>query len=73
MRIPFRLEQNAQRQGPTPGRMKRCKPFRLVKYFTFSSLIFVFLGAIVLSALTSHWARAMQLKKSEDYALLAGK
>lgn len=46
------------------------KPFRLVKYFTFTSLIVIFLGTVVLSALNTHWARMLQLKKSEDYALV---
>ncbi len=46
------------------------KPFRLVKYFTFTSLIVMFLGTIILSALNSYWVRSMVLKKSEDYAML---
>lgn len=49
---------------------ERAKPFRLVKYFTYSSLIVIFLGTIVLSMLNTHWARAMQRQTSEDYALL---
>ena len=49
---------------------ERAKPFRLVKYFTFTSLIVIFFGTIVLSVLTTHWVRAMQYQKSEDYALL---
>ncbi|PIE67170.1 MAG: two-component sensor histidine kinase [Deltaproteobacteria bacterium] len=49
---------------------ERTKPFRLVKYFTFSSLILIFLGTIVLSVLNTHWVRSMQYQKSEDYALL---
>lgn len=46
------------------------KPFRLVKFFTMTSLIVIFSGAIILSALNIHWARQMQIQKSEDYALL---
>ncbi len=46
------------------------KPFRLVKYFTIISLLVIFIGALVLSFLNIHWARAMQLKKSEEYALV---
>jgi two-component system, NtrC family, sensor histidine kinase HydH len=46
------------------------KPFRLVKYFTIISLVVIFIGALVLSFLNIHWARAMQLKKSEEYALV---
>ncbi len=49
---------------------EKAKPFRLVKYFTFTSLILIFLGTLILSWLNTHWARTMQLKKSEDYALL---
>ena len=49
---------------------ERIKPFRLVKYFTFSSLIVIFIGTIILSVLNTHWVRSMQNRKSEDYALL---
>ena len=46
------------------------KPFRLVKFFTISSLIVIFSGTIILSALNIHWARQMQIQKNEEYALL---
>ena len=49
---------------------EKVKPFRLVKYFTFSSLIVIFIGALLLSLLNIHWAKKMILKKSENYALL---
>lgn len=49
---------------------EKIKPFRLVKYFTFTSLVVIFLGTVVLSVLNTHWARTLQLKKSEDYALV---
>ncbi|BBO90815.1 sensor histidine kinase [Desulfosarcina ovata] len=49
---------------------ERVKPFRLVKYFTFTSLIVIFIGTIILSVLNTHWVRSMQYQKSEDYALL---
>ena len=49
---------------------EKIKPFRLVKYFTVTSLVFIFLGTIVLSILNTHWARAMLRQNSEDYALL---
>jgi two-component system, NtrC family, sensor histidine kinase HydH len=49
---------------------EKARPFRLVKYFTYTSLVFLFLGILVLSLLNTHWARSMQLKKSEDYAHL---
>jgi signal transduction histidine kinase len=49
---------------------EKVKPFRLVKYFTFTSLIVIFCGTIVLSLLNTRWARNLQLQKSEDYAYL---
>ncbi len=50
--------------------MERGKPFRLVKYFTITSLIIIFAGTIILSVLNIHWARRLQLEKNKDYALL---
>jgi two-component system sensor histidine kinase HydH len=47
---------------------ERIKPFRLVKYFTFTGLIVIFLMTIILSVLNTHWVKTMQRKKSEDYA-----
>ena len=49
---------------------EKTKPFRLVKYFTFTSLIVIFLGTLALSFINTHWAKTMQLEKSEEYALL---
>lgn len=49
---------------------EKVKPFKLIKYFTFTSLILIFLGILILAGLNNHWARMMQLKKSEDYAKL---
>lgn len=49
---------------------EKTKPFWLVKYFTVSSLIVIFVGTIVLSILNTHWTRAMLHQKNEDYALL---
>jgi len=49
---------------------EKVKPFRLVKYFTFTSLIVIFIGTLVFSLLNTHWAKAMQKKKSEDFARL---
>lgn len=49
---------------------EKTKPFRLVKYFSLLSLIAVFIGILLLTAVNTHWARSMQFKKSEDYALL---
>ena len=44
------------------------KPFRLVKYFTFTGLVVIFLVTVILSILNTHWVKAMQRQKSEDYA-----
>lgn len=49
---------------------EKAKPFRLVKYFTFSSLLVLFLGTIALSLLNTHWLKSMQRKKSEEFAHL---
>jgi len=49
---------------------ERVKPFRLVKYFTFTGLIVIFLVTIILSVLNTHWVRSMQRQKSEEYARL---
>lgn len=46
------------------------KPFKLVKFFTFSSLIIMFTATIVISALNAHWVKNLLLEKSEDYASL---
>jgi signal transduction histidine kinase len=47
---------------------ERIKPFRLVKYFTFTGLVVIFLVTIILSVLNTHWIKALQRQKSEDYA-----
>ena len=49
---------------------EKIKPFRLVKYFAFISLILIFIGLLVLSVLNAHWAKKLEVKKSEEYALL---
>jgi len=49
---------------------EKIKPFRLVKYFTFTSLILIFIGTLILSIFSTHLARQMQLEKSRDYANL---
>ena len=43
------------------------KPFRLVKFFTFSSLAIMFMATIVISALNAHWVRNLLLEKSKEY------
>lgn len=57
------MPQNIDNLQPT-------KPFRLVKFFTFSSLIIMFTATIVISALNAHWVRNILLQKSEEYANL---
>ncbi|MEE4261913.1 MAG: ATP-binding protein [Desulfobacteraceae bacterium] len=47
---------------------ERIKPFRLVKYFTFTGLVIIFLVTVILSVLNTHWVKALQRQKSEDYA-----
>jgi len=49
---------------------KKTKAFKLYKYFSITSFIFIFIGTIVLSYLNTHWARELQLKKNEEYAQL---
>lgn len=52
----------------TQSTEERIKPFRLVKYFTFTGLVVIFLVTVILSVLNTHWVRTIQLQKSEDYA-----
>lgn len=53
-----------------PVAEEKTKSFRLVKYFSFSSLIVIFIGTLVLSMLNTHWARQTQLRQSEEFAKL---
>ncbi|SLM32198.1 Two-component hybrid sensor and response regulator histidine kinase (Ntr family) [Desulfamplus magnetovallimortis] len=46
------------------------KPFRFVKFFTFSSLIVMFAATIVMSAMNAHWVKSILQQKSEEYAHL---
>ncbi len=46
------------------------KPFKLVKFFTFSSLMIMFTATIIITALNAHWVRNLLLEKSEEYASL---
>jgi signal transduction histidine kinase len=48
----------------------KAKPYRLYKYFTYTSLVVIFLGTIALFILNTHWAKDMQNEKREEYALL---
>ena len=51
-------------------KLKSVKTFRLVKFFTFSSLVIMFAATIIISALNAHWVRNILLAKSEEYASL---
>lgn len=53
-----------------PEDIERIKPFKLVKYFTFSSLIVILIGSLALSMVIARRAETVLIKKSEDYALL---
>ncbi|RPJ15795.1 MAG: two-component sensor histidine kinase, partial [Deltaproteobacteria bacterium] len=46
----------------------KIKPFRLVKYFTFTGLVVIFLVTLILIILNTHWVKSIQRKKAEDYA-----
>lgn len=49
---------------------EKTKPFQLVKYFSVTSIIVIFIGTLLLSILNTNWVRTMQLNKSQDSALL---
>lgn len=46
------------------------KPFRLVKYFSLTALVVIFVSTLALGVFISHRARTELLQKSEDYAML---
>ena len=56
--------------GMDPKDTAPIKPFKLVKYFTFTSLIVILIGSLALSMVIAHRAETVLLQKSEDYALL---
>jgi len=43
------------------------RPFRLVKFFTFSSLIVMFAATIAIAAFNAHWSTKFLQEKSEEY------
>ena len=47
---------------------ERTKPFRLVKYFTFTGLIMIFIVTLILSVVNTQLVRSMQRQNSEEYA-----
>ncbi len=49
------------------------RPFKLVKYFAYTSFILIFISTLVLSFIVSRGGKSLLLKKSEEYAhLVAG-
>jgi two-component system sensor histidine kinase HydH len=46
------------------------KPFRLVKYFSLTALVVIFISTLALGVFISHRAKTELLQKSEDYAML---
>ena len=50
--------------------LESVKPFQLVKYLALSSLLVILVCTIVLSGFISQKAKAILLKKSEQYALI---
>jgi two-component system, NtrC family, sensor histidine kinase HydH len=50
--------------------LQRIKPFRLVKFFTFFSLVIMLVATIVIAALNAHWVKNILLEKSKEYASL---
>ncbi|MBW1698777.1 MAG: two-component sensor histidine kinase [Deltaproteobacteria bacterium] len=70
--VPKALE-DAKNRLPAPAinskdAEEKVKPFRLVKYFSFTSIVVIFLGIMALSLLNTNYARTLQHKKSEEYA-----
>jgi len=56
--------------GIVQKNVKEKRPFRLVKYFTFTSLVVMFAATIIISAINTHWVRSILQQKSEEYAHL---
>lgn len=47
---------------------KKEKPFKLVKVFALTSLVMIFVGTVIITALNIRWARHIQLEKNREYA-----
>ncbi len=50
--------------------LKERRPFKLVKYFTFTSLIVMFVATIAIYAINAHWVKKILREKNEEYAYL---
>ncbi len=46
------------------------KPFKLVKFFSLTSLVVILIGAFVISVANIHWIKAMEKSKSAEFASL---
>lgn len=62
-------DSKAARTPPRPSR-EAMRPFTLVKNLTFLSLVIIFVGTLLLSAVITKRGRDLVLKKSEEYSLL---
>jgi signal transduction histidine kinase len=49
---------------------EKLKPYRLVKYFAVTSLIFILIVTLILTFIYSQTAKSLQMKQSEEYARL---
>ncbi len=55
---------------PLKSKIESPKPFRLVKYFSFTGLGLVLITTMVLSWVISNYAKKVMLERSESYSLL---
>ncbi len=55
---------------PSPEKIESVRPFKLVKFFSFTSLAVILTFTFALTCIISYRARMVLLKKSEEYALL---
>ncbi len=60
----------ASSKAKAPHNVTSLEPFKLVKFFTFSSLAVILCCALFLSWIISKNARTVMLKQSEDYSLV---
>ncbi|MFH1147270.1 MAG: ATP-binding protein [Pseudomonadota bacterium] len=56
--------------GSSPERLESVKPFKLVKFFSFSSFVAILVFSFILTSIISYRTRTVLLHKSEQYALL---
>lgn len=56
--------------GSSRERLESVTPFKLVKFFSFSSFVSILVFSFILTSIISYRARMVLLQKSEQYALL---